>query len=193
MKRIIVALAILLMVQTGTNFVFADAQTNLQRQYIEKIQAAQIPFSSLGFMQAIKNNDPVIVEDFIRAGMSPNSTWGKVPAIFMAINSGSDKALKVLIANGANVNKNVSGWTPLMLSINRKQPTIADILISNGADINSAVSGDIPINYALKKKQLKIAKSLLSAGAKTNDETIVRAVKSKDTAIKNAVFKQYNQ
>ncbi|MCI1273019.1 MAG: ankyrin repeat domain-containing protein [Clostridiaceae bacterium] len=193
MKKRIALIALLLAIQCGITMVNADTQTTQQMQYISTIQAQGLKYDSFGFMQAIINNNALLTEDFIKAGMSPKTTWGKVPAIYTAINCGSDKALKVLLSNGVNPNTLISGESPLKIAIGKKQPQIVDILIAYGADVNASTNNESPLNYALKKKQIKIATSLLNAGAQVNDETLVRAVKTKDNAIKDAVLRQYKK
>lgn len=191
MKKIIAIIVLLLV--SGINFSYADTQTTQQMQYISTIQAQGLKYNSMGFMQAIINNNALLTEDFIKAGMSPKTTWGKVPAIYTAITCGSDKALKVLLNNGVSPNALVSGQTPLHIAIAKRQPAIVDMLISYGADVNVTTNGKTPLNYALKKKEVKIAKSLLNAGAKVNDETMVRAIKTKDASIKEIVYKEYKK
>ena len=194
MKKVIISGILLTAIFCGINLSFADSQTDSQQQYIAKIQANGIKYTTRGFMQVIMNNNAKFTEDFILAGMdAKTSTWGKVPPAYAAIYSGSDKALEVLLNNGVDANAEIAGETPLMLAICRKQPKIVDVLISHGANVNQVSGNKKPLNYALKKKQIKIANSLLKAGAKADDDALVRAIKLKNSALKEAVLLHYSK
>lgn len=194
MKKILLMLAIITVIQNCGNIpAFADAETDAHQVYISKIQSKNIKYAESGLFEAISNDDSLTVELFMKAGMSPNATYMKVPALYFAISSGAGNSVQTLIEYGADVNRIQMGFTPLMFAINRKQAEVAKILVNAGAEVNTNISGMTPVNYALKKKQLSTAKFLIDAGAKVNDETVIRAIKSDDKNLKNAVFNVYNK
>lgn len=194
MKKVfgLVAVVFVTLLSINTN-VLADRETNAQYQYISKIQAQGVEYTSRGFMQVVMDNNAVLTQDFINAGMDIHTTWGKVPVAYGAIYTGSDKSLKVLLNNGIDPNAEIAGETPLILAIGRKQPKIVDTLISYGADVNKTSVNKKPLNYALKKKQPVIAISLLRAGAKADDDALIRAIKLKNSALKEVIFMHYSK
>jgi ankyrin repeat protein len=193
MKKSVLILGTLLsMVICPFGVSFADSETNMQQHYISKIQAQGVKFTPYGFIQVVIDNNAVLTQDFILAGMDPKTTtWGKLPPAYAAIYSGSDKALNVLLSNGIDANAEIAGETPLIIAIGKKRAKVVDVLISHGADVNKVSDGKKPLNFALRKKQKQIARSLLKAGAKADDDALVRAIKMKDSALKEAVLLHY--
>ncbi len=191
MKKIGLILFASLLVLGYANPTFADAETDRQQSYIAKIQAQNISYSASGLFDAISQDKPELVEMFMQAGMSPNTTFLKLPALYYAISMGSTKSMQVLINHGAEVNSVNSKFTPLMFAITRKQISAAELLLVNGADVNKGVGDLTPINYAIKKKEYSLATKLVNAGAKVDDDTVISAIKSKDQNLKSAVFRRY--
>lgn len=48
-----------------------------------------------------------------------------------------------------------------------------------------------PLNYAIKKNNAAIVTSLIEAGAVTNEDALLKALKSKDNNIKSLVLRKY--
>ena len=75
MKKIGLILFASLLVLGYANPTFADAETDRQQSYIAKIQAQNISYSASGLFDAISQDKPELVEMFMQAGMSPNTTF----------------------------------------------------------------------------------------------------------------------
>lgn len=190
MKKLLAVLFILTAIQ-GT--VFADAETDMQQSYIARIQAQDIKYNTLNFFAAIKNGNTQLVDLFLKSGMSPDSTFMKVPALYMAIQSGQNAVVKQLLDANVNPNKELAGTSPLIAAIRCKDSSIVETLISYGADVNKEVGYTKPLAYAIQKKQPKIVELLIAAGAKPDNEVLIRALKSDDTYIKDTVLRQYKK
>lgn len=181
MKKILTVLFMLIAVQTA---VYADAETDMHQVYIAKIQAQDIKYNTYNFFSAISNGNVQLVDLFLKAGMSPDSTFMKTPAIYMAI-------ARLLLDNKVDPNKELAGLTPLIMAIREKDTQIVETLIAYGADVNKEVGYTKPLAYAIKKKQPKIVELLINAGARPDNEVLIKALKSDDNYIKDAVLKRY--
>lgn len=188
MKKILAALFMLAVVQTA---VYADAETDLHQAYIAKIQAQDIKYNTYNFFGAISSGNVQLVDLFLKAGMDPNSTFFKTPAIYMAIASNQNEVVKLLLDNKVDPNKEIAGMSPLIMAIREKDTKIVETLISYGADVNKEVGYTKPLAYAIQKKQPKIVELLIAAGAKPDNEVLIKALKSNDNYIKNTVLKRY--
>lgn len=190
MKKLLAILCLLIAVQTA---VYADAETDLHQAYIAKIQAQDINYNTYNFFRAINEGNVQLTNLFLKAGMDPNSTFMKTPAIYMAIASNQNEIVKLLLDNNVDPNKEIAGLSPLILAIREKDSKIVETLISYGADVNKEVGYTKPLSYAIKKKQPKIVELLISAGAKPDNEVLIRALKSDDNYIKDTVLKRYKE
>ncbi|ORX62071.1 ankyrin [Hesseltinella vesiculosa] len=55
----------------------------------------------------------------------------------IAVSSGRDQVVQILLENGANVNaQNESGQTPLLYAASKNRLDIAKVLLNHGADVN---------------------------------------------------------
>ena len=188
MKKIVVLFCMLLAVQSA---VFADAETDLHQAYIAKIQAQDITYNTYNFFKAINDGNVQLVDLFLKAGMSPESTFMKTPAIYMAIASNQNEVVKLLLDNKVDPNRGTAGLTPLIMAIREKDSKIVETLISYGADVNQIAGNTKPLIYAIKKKQPKIVELLINAGAKPDNEVLLNALKSDDNYIKDTVLRRY--
>jgi len=188
MKKILAVLFMLITVQTVC---FADAQTDMQQSYIAKIQAQGIKYNTYNYFSAISNGNVQLTEMFLKAGMDPNATFLKTPAIYMAIASNQNDIVKLLLKNGVDANKELAGFTPLIVAIRNKDSKIVETLISYGADVNKEAGYTKPLACAIQKKQPKIVEQLIAAGAKPDNEILIKALKSDDSYIKETVLKRY--
>ena len=102
-----------------------------------------------------------------------------------AINFEKKEAVKVLIANGANLDLcNGVGRSPLSKAISRNNLEIGKILVENGAKINSNyVKGMTPFQKAIKEKKLEMIHLLMENGA----DMKIRTKNSKNNAIELAL------
>ncbi len=188
MKKFLTVLFMLIAVQTA---VYADAETDMHQVYIAKIQAQDIKYNTFNFFNAINSGNTQLVDLFLKAGMSPDSTFMKTPAIYMAIASNQNEVVKLLLENKVDPNKELAGITPLIMAIREKDAKIVETLISYGADVNQEAGYTKPLAYAIKKKQPKIVELLINAGARPDNEVLIKALKSDDNYIKDAVLKRY--
>lgn len=188
MKKFLTVLFMLIAVQTA---VYADAETDMHQVYIAKIQAQDIKYNTFNFFNAINSGNTQLVDLFLKAGMSPDSTFMKTPAIYMAIASNQNEVVKLLLENKVDPNKELAGITPLIMAIREKDAKIVETLIAYGADVNQEAGYTKPLAYAIKKKQPKIVELLINAGARPDNEVLIKALKSDDNYIKDAVLKRY--
>ena len=90
----------------------------------------------------------------------------KTTPLQFAAQGGHKKIVELLIAEGADVNVNEDGNSPLHIAANRE---IAELLITNGADVNAKKGfGSTPLHSALFVKRKEIAKLLIAEGADVN-------------------------
>lgn len=188
MKKFLTVLFMLIAVQTA---VYADAETDMHQVYIAKIQAQDIKYNTFNFFNAINSGNTQLVDLFLKAGMSPDSTFMKTPAIYMAIASNQNEVVKLLLENKVDPNKELAGITPLIMAIREKDAKIVETLIAYGADVNQEAGYTKPLAYAIKKKQPKIVELLINAGARPDNEVLIKALKSDDNYIKDAVLRRY--
>ncbi len=188
MKKIFVLLCMLLAMQTA---VYADAETDMHQAYIAKIQAQGITYNTYNFFGAISNGNVQLVDLFLKSGMSPEATFLKAPAIYVAISSNQNEIVKLLLENKVDPNKEIAGLSPLIMAIRNKDAQIVQTLIEYGADVNKEVGYTKPLAYAIQKKQPKIVELLINAGAKPDNEILIKALKSDDNYIKNAVLTKF--
>ena len=101
MKKIFVLLCMMLAIQTAG---YADFETDKHQAYIAKNQAQGITYNTYNFFNAISNGNVQLVDLFLKAGMSPESTFMKAPAIYMAISSNQNEIVKMLLDNKVDPN-----------------------------------------------------------------------------------------
>lgn len=188
MKKLFAILFMLVAMQT---VVFADAETDMHQAYIAKIQAQGIRYNTFNFMGALVEGNTQLADLFIKSGMSPEATFMKTPAIYVAITGNQNESVKLLLKNGVDPNKELAGLTPLIMAIRNKDAKIVETLITYGADVNKESAYIKPLAYAIQKKQPKIVEQLINAGAKPDDEILAKALKSNDSYIKDTVLKRY--
>ena len=188
MKKILSLLFILIAIQTA---VYADAETDMHQAYIAKIQAQDIKYNTYNFFSAISNGNVQLVDLFLKSGMSPDSTFMKTPAIYVAIASNQNEVVKMLLDNKVDPNKELAGITPLLMAFRQNDAKIVETLIAYGADVNQSAGYTKPLAYAIQKKQPKIVELLINAGAKPDNEVLIKALKSDDNYIKDTVLKRY--
>ena len=188
MKKILVLLCLLFAVQTAG---YADLETDMHQAYIAKIQAQGITYNTYNFFNAISEGNIQLVDLFLKSGMSPESTFMKAPAIYVAISSNQNEIVKLLLNNKVDPNKEIAGLSPLIMAIRNKDAQIVQTLIEYGADVNKEVGYTKPLALAIQKKQPKIVELLINAGAKPDNEILIKALKSDDNYIKNAVLNKF--
>ena len=89
--------------------------------------------------EAAEENDVALIKQLLAAGININSTEGKdgETPLQRAITKNSIEAARLLVAEGADVNKpRADGETPLQMAEGRNRPEIAKLLRENGAKKN---------------------------------------------------------
>jgi len=107
------------------------------------------------------------VKQHLAAGwdVDAEDNYKSTPLQFAA-QGGHKKIVELLIAEGADVNVNEDGSSPLHIAANRE---IAELLIANGAEVNAnKVYGETPVDSA--RFQPETANLLRNHGGKTGDE-----------------------
>jgi len=94
-----------------------------------------------------------------------DNNYGFAPLHLAALNGHKD-VVKLLLANGADVNAN-NGGTPLHRAAGHKE--IMELLLAHGADVNAkANNGETPLHYAARRGEGNLAELLLVHGADIN-------------------------
>ena len=113
---------------------------------------------NLKMVEAKLMSDPYVIanqEDYL--GRTP--LW---QAISLDNDIDSVETVKLLIAYGANLNKQCFGHTPLSIAAKVGNSEIVKLLIENGATINAFDdSGNNAMETALRKSQISILKNIL--------------------------------
>ncbi|KAL8284383.1 hypothetical protein RB597_001620 [Gaeumannomyces tritici] len=112
-----------------------------------------------------------ILEMAARAGRTSDLRFilDRVPAVsppsaivlHLAIESGSESAVELLIQRGADVNKPFGLWTPLTLASMRTRNALVELLLDGKADPNDG----FPLHSAVENRCPIIARRLMAAGA----------------------------
>lgn len=185
-------LCFLLMAAAIQSAVYADAETDMHQKYIEQIIKTQnVKYNTKSFFYAISEGNIELCEMFLKSGMTPDTTYLKIPAMYWAISNNQNDIVKLFLENGADANAYYAGLTPMFLAIKNKDTKIVNTLINYGADVNKQINNVKPLQYAVQKNQSEIVEQLIEAGARTDNEVLIRALKSKDTRIKNLVIKRF--
>ncbi|OUM58897.1 hypothetical protein PIROE2DRAFT_64118 [Piromyces sp. E2] len=94
--------------------------------------------------------------------------------LISACRQGNEEIVKLLIRNGANVNKeNIHGFTPLIEACQCNRKNIVKILIDQGAEVNKGnINGDTPLIIAFRYGYSDIIKILIKNGADVNKENV---------------------
>ena len=112
-----------------------------------------------------------ISELFIEAGVDVNAqSIGNTPLAFAAERNNLE-ITKLLIENGADVNKkNDLGSAPLHYATRYNNLEMVKLLVKNGADVNqiSSLDDNVPLEYAIYNDNSEMAKFLVEAGADVN-------------------------
>ncbi len=114
------------------------------------------------FFLAVKQDNPVAVQDLLNRGIDPNLlSPEQVPAIIFALRISSFKVSKVLFEHpGLDVNiLSKENESPLMLAALRGQLGFCQILIERNADVNK--TGWAPLHYAATAGHLSVMQLLL--------------------------------
>lgn len=141
---------------------------------------AEEPPPGSRFAIAIEKGDVEAIEGLLTAGNKAD-TWieygeNKITPLMKACSEGEQKIVEVLIAAGANVNAQASGWgeTPLGQAVSRDRVEIATLLIGKGAKLETKnKQGFTPLIQAAAGGNLEMVNALLVAGGNPNAEDMV--------------------
>ena len=113
----------------------------------------------------IEKSDVSGVETFARTHDINELYYDYTPLCY-AVKRDKESIARLLIRNGANVEKECHGKTPLMFAAKNDLVHMIDLLIESGAGVdNSNQFGQTPLIYACKYGNLETAKHLISKGA----------------------------
>lgn len=144
--------------------------------YSDAAAAAQ---SNLPLDQAARNGDIVVVRNLLQQGADPNglNKWG-TNALTGACSLGAGSAdhtkiVELLLANGADVNRQVlGGTTALNEAAYWGHIATVKVLLDAGADVNATKeNGYTPLLAAASRGHLEIVSELLDAGANIDART----------------------
>ena len=125
---------------------------------------------SVDIWEAAATGNIEAVKQHLAAGwdVDAEDNYKSTPLQFAA-QGGHKKIVELLIAEGADVNANEDGSSPLHIAANRE---IAELLIANGAEVNAKKGfGITPLHSALFVKRKEIAKLLIAKGADVNTKS----------------------
>lgn len=116
---------------------------------------------------AAVNHHPEILHTLFEHGDSLDEEAGDWKAIHFAVQYRSTETIRILIANGADVNyRDDEGKTPLMRAAKNSDNVILDILLEGGADVNLAdEAGMTALMYAAQKANIENIHRLIQCGA----------------------------
>ena len=189
MKKIITLLMLGFLL--SNTMVFA-VETKDEMYYKSQIQNQRYTYNHCGMFDAILKNNVNVLELYLKAGFSPNSTFAGNPAVMYALFYNKLDAFKMLLEYGADPETSVppcfvsaKSQNLLSFAIKRENSEAVKILIDNKVDVNKKFNNRLPLNIAIKKKQSKIVELLLDAGAKPDEKTKKLVSKTKDAYVKS--------
>lgn len=127
-------------------------------------------FQKSPFFDAVKSGDLDRVRELLvdNSSLIASENFFGDTALHIAVTSGNNDMIKVLLEAGADVNtKGASGVTPLHLASFYGNEKIAETLLSAGADVNAAGyrHNDTPLHVAALHGHVKVIYLLLIHGA----------------------------
>jgi ankyrin repeat protein/beta-lactamase regulating signal transducer with metallopeptidase domain len=152
-------------------------QTNVEKSPSKNESAAgqEEPGSVKSIHEAAANGDVALVKKLIAEGADVNATEGNKawPPLFSAVRGSHPEVVKILLANGANVNiAETWGYTAVYYAIWNDDEKTVKALISAGLDVNKGPGNEKdeypPLCYAIWQGHAGIVKDLLDAGADIN-------------------------
>jgi hypothetical protein len=136
--------------------------------FIIKNVSAQI--SEKDVFKSVSSGRVDILKKFLETSPNIDKPYGrkKLTLLNHAVRSGNFNAVILLAEQGANLNKESRGNTPLINAILKRQLFILHYLIRQGADLNlTAKRGNTPLITAAKNGRLEFVKMLIENGADT--------------------------
>jgi ankyrin repeat protein len=122
-------------------------------------------------IEAVNKNDVEAVEGLFKRGANVNveDSYGRA-VLEVAAAAGYAEIVRLLIGNGADVNKARFGQTPLMFAANEGHADVARLLIDGGAKVDEvSYGGWTALMYAANhRKTAEVIRLLLESGADAN-------------------------
>lgn len=107
--------------------------------------------------------------------------------LYTAVSTGDTAHVKNLLAQGADPDQSIKGYTTLMCAAEKGLTDISRILIGNGIEVNmKTAQGMTPLLYAVKNNRMDTVRLLLNHGA----DISIQDVKGRD-ALMWAKFENY--
>jgi hypothetical protein len=131
-----------------------------------RLKQMELKFDETTFRSVVIDGDADAVELFVTAGMSPDAQ----DAIRLALDTGKDDVVKVLLAHGADKNaKDAYGQSLMMTAASNHRVEAMKQLIAAGADIDVPNEyGITPLAVAAEQGHLDEVNLLVAAHAKVN-------------------------
>lgn len=184
MKKFICLVAVLILI---SNTVYASKieYTDEQLNYQKKLKAKNYDFKPSSFFLAINNEDLDAINQYLKAGMSPNITYMGLSALSKAIYDNKNNAAEILLQNNADPNLKVTGVTPIEYAIVKNNIKAVELLIEYNVNLDIKSKGNTPYYLAVKKNNKEIAFLICH---KTDYKLFTIAELLKDTPVKDIVY-----
>ena len=111
-------------------------------------------------------------------GIFTYKKYYKIKMFLDAIKSDDINKVELCIAEGADVNLENNGETPLKTAIRMNNSNIVKLLIDSGADVNLGDNYKSPLNTAIRMNNSNIVKLLIDSGADAHPNCIIWAISS---------------
>lgn len=126
------------------------------------------------FVQALQDGEIEKVKEFLNKGTDPNLEFHSSTPLMIAIWSGNYEIFKLLVDEGALVDKKVDKVDPLInMAASNGSNEICEYLLLTGVDINSKDrEGKTPLMNAIYGKHPETANIFINKGADMNEQEI---------------------
>ena len=116
-----------------------------------------------------KNALWVMIEEFVgqdRAALYRQELVGSLASsLHQAVVLRDLGGVSKLIVQGANINAQVAGYTPLHAAIREGHTDVVKLLLANGANVNAQAAGGTPLHMAIREGQTDVVELLIAKGA----------------------------
>lgn len=134
----------------------------------KKLRESQTPFSQSAFIKAIADGDSEKVALFLTGGIDTGIGQHNSNALLTAVEHNRFDIVKKLIENGAAIDPDGYGGTPLCVASTKGYKDIAKFLINKGACVDYLRGSINPLILASASGHTEIVELLINAGANVN-------------------------